>query len=181
MRIESKNQERDLNTLNSISNNKYRFVKMDLLELQYKGVDYIGFPKVNPLDTINYLYIDIKTSNKYKKRNYFIFELYYKKNDSKHKSWSLQEPNNKINPFMIAFLDSEQAVTIDRRRMIRVLQLLEQQKPHCIKTISEVDKNGNPVEKFIVKLNKDDEYFKLMQPNIYQKKSNGVFEKVVGK
>ena len=181
MRIESENQERDLNTLNSISNNKYRFVKMDLLELQYKGVDYIGFPKVNPLDTINYLYIDIKTSSKYKKRDCFIFELYYKKNDSKHKSWSLQEPNNKINPFMIAFLDSEQAVTIDRRRMIRVLQLLEQQKPYCIKTISEVDKNGNPVEKFIVKLNKDDEYFKLMQPNIYQKKSNGVFEKVVGK
>lgn len=177
-RIESGNQERDLKILNSICCNRYRFIKAEFIELQYNGVDYIGFLESNPLDVERYIFLDIKTSSKYKKRESFIFELYYKKNDSKYKSWSLQEPQNNNNPFLIAFLDEEQAVTINKRIMITVLKFLEQQKPHLIKEISEVDKKGNRVLKYIVRLRKDDKFFKMMKPNIYHKNKEGIFEKV---
>ena len=82
--IEKENLRRDIDILNQISNNKYIFFEAEALELQYEGVDFLGIPKDAPVDVFKYIFIDRKTSNKYDKREFIIFELCRKFNFKGH-------------------------------------------------------------------------------------------------
>ena len=110
--IERMNKDRDIYILNQISNNKYIFFEAEAIELQYEGVDFIGIPKDAPVDVAQYIFIDRKTSNKYDKREFIIFELYYEyEGSSKKESWSLKAPNGE-NVFLIVFIVREQVISI---------------------------------------------------------------------
>ena len=123
--IEKENFKRDVDILNQISDNKYKFFEADNIELQYEGVDFLGIPKDAPLDVWKYIFIDRKTSNKYDKRKFITFELYYQYGDGdKKESWSLKVPNNKENPFLIVFIDREQVISVSKRNMINSLRVL---------------------------------------------------------
>lgn len=168
--IEKENFKRDVDILNQISDNKYKFFEADNIELQYEGVDFLGIPKDAPLDVWKYIFIDRKTSNKYDKRKSIIFELYYQRGDGdKKESWSLKAPNNKENTFLIVFIDREQVVSVSKRNMINSLRVLEEIRPELIEVIEEFDIKGKRVKKYIVKLDLDNSYVKAMKPNIYHK------------
>ena len=118
-KIEDKLTYRDINILTQITNNQYYFYKTDELNLQYLGVDFLAIPVKSPIDTEKYIFIDRKTSEKYKKREWLTFELYfqYPKNE-KMESWSLSEPYMNIDRFMIVFIDEEQAISIHKEDVI---------------------------------------------------------------
>ena len=167
--IEKENLKRDIDILNQISNNKYIFFESEALDLQYEGVDFIGIPKDAPVDTIKYIFIDRKTSNRYDKRDFIIFELYYQYGDgAKKESWSLKAPNSK-NTFLVVFIDREQVITISKKEMINSLNVLEELRPDLIKVNDEVNIHGKKVKKYIVSLPINHGYVKSMQPNIYHK------------
>ena len=83
--IEKENLKRDIDILSQVSNNKFIFLEAEDKELQFEGVDFIGIPKDAPVDTFKYIFIDRKTSNKYDKREFIIFELYYQYEDEAKK------------------------------------------------------------------------------------------------
>lgn len=174
--IEKENLKRDIDILNQISDNKYKFFEADNIELQYEGVDFLGIPKDAPLDVWKYIFIDRKTSNKYDKRKFITFELYYQYGDGdKKESWSLKAPNNKENPFLIVFIDREQVISVSKRNMISSLRVLEEIRPDLIKVTDEVNIHGKEVKKYIVSLPINHAYVKSMKPNIYHKFNvNGV-------
>ena len=117
--IEKENLRRDIDILNQVSNNKYIFLEAEDKELQFEGVDFIGIPKDAPVDVLKYIFIDRKTSNKYDKREFIIFELYYQYEDeAKKESWSLKAPNSN-NVFLVVFIDREQVITISKKEMIK--------------------------------------------------------------
>ena len=167
--IERMNKDRDIYILNQISNNKYIFFEAEAIELQYEGVDFIGIPKDAPVDVLKYIFIDRKTSNKYDKRDFIIFELYYQYEDgAKKESWSLKAPNSK-NTFLVVFIDREQVITISKKEMINSLRVLEELRPDLIKVIEEYNSKGKRVKKHIVSLPINHSYVKSMKPNIYHK------------
>ena len=167
--IEKENLKRDINILNQVSSNKYIFYEAKDIELQYEGVDFIGIPKDAPVDTYKYIFIDRKTSNKYDKREFITFELYYQYgNGDKKESWSLKAPNGE-NLFLIVFIDREQIISISKRNMINSLRVLEEIRPDLIKVTDEVNIHGKKVKKYIVSLPINHGYVKSMQPNIYHK------------
>lgn len=167
--IERENLKRDIDILNQISNNKYIFFEAKDIELQYEGVDFIGIPKDAPVDTYKYIFVDRKTSNKYDKREFITFELYYQYgNGDKKESWSLKAPNSE-NLFLIVFIDREQVISISKRNMINSLRALEEIRPDLIKVTDEVNIHGKKVKKYIVSLPINHGYVKSMQPNIYHK------------
>ena len=167
--IEKENLKRDIDILNQISNNKYIFFEAEALELQYEGVDFIGIPKDAPVDVSQYIFIDRKTSNKYDKREFIIFELYYEyEGSSKKESWSLKSPNGE-NVFLIVFIDREQVISISKRNMINSLRVLEEIRPDLIKVTEEYNAKGKRVKKHIVSLPLNHAYVKNMYPNIYHK------------
>ena len=167
--IEKENLKRDIDILNQISDNKYIFFEAKDIELQYEGVDFIGIPKDAPVDTYKYIFIDRKTSNKYDKREFIIFELYYEyEGSSKKESWSLKAPNGE-NLFLIVFIDREQVISISKRNMINSLRALEEIRSDLIKVTDEVNIHGKKVKKYIVSLPINHGYVKSMQPNIYHK------------
>lgn len=168
--IEKENRNRDIDIINQISGNKYIFFEAEALELQYEGVDFIGIPKDAPVDTCKYIFIDRKTSNKYDKREFIVFELYYQYGDGdKKESWSLKVPNNKENPFLIVFIDREQVISVSKRNMINSLRVLEEIRPDLIKVTEEYNAKGKRVKKHIVSLPINHAYVKSMKPNIYHK------------
>lgn len=168
--IEKENFKRDVDILNQISDNKYKFFEADNIELQYEGVDFLGIPKDAPLDVWKYIFIDRKTSNKYDKRKFITFELYYQYGDGdKKESWSLKVPNNKENPFLIVFIDREQVISVSKRNMINSLRVLEEIRPDLIKVTEEYNAKGKRVKKHIVSLPINHAYVKSMKPNIYHK------------
>ncbi len=167
--IEKANLKRDIFILNQVSNNKYIFLEAEDKELQFEGVDFIGIPKDAPVDTYKYIFIDRKTSNKYDKRDFIIFELYYQYEDgAKKESWSLKAPNSK-NTFLVVFIDREQVITISKKEMINSLRVLEELRPDLIKVIEEYNSKGKRVKKHIVSLPINHSYVKSMKPNIYHK------------
>ena len=167
--IEKENLRRDIDIINQISNNKYIFYEAEALELQYEGVDFIGIPKGAPVDVLKYIFIDRKTSNKYDKRDFIIFELYYQYGDgAKKESWSLKAPNSK-NTFLVVFIDREQVITISKKEMINSLNVLEELRPDLIKVTEEYNSKGKRVKKYIVSLPINHAYVKSMKPNIYHK------------
>ena len=167
--IERMNKDRDIYILNQISNNKYIFFEAEAIELQYEGVDFLGIPKDAPVDTYKYIFIDRKTSNKYDKREFITFELYYQYgNGDKKESWSLKAPNGE-NVFLIVFIDREQVISISKRNMINSLRVLEEIRPDLIKVTEEYNAKGNIVKKHIVSLPLNHAYVKNMYPNIYHK------------
>ena len=167
--IEKENLRRDIDIINQISNNKYIFYEAEALELQYEGVDFIGIPKDAPVDVLKYIFIDRKTSNKYDKRDFIIFELYYQYGDgAKKESWSLKSPNSK-NLFLVVFIDREQVITISKKEMINSLRVLEELRPDLIKVTEEYNSKGKRVKKYIVSLPINHAYVKSMKPNIYHK------------
>lgn len=167
--IEKKNLKRDIFILNQISKNKYIFFEAEDKELQFEGVDFIGIPKDAPVDTQKYIFIDRKTSNKYDKREFIVFELYYQYGDgAKKESWSFKSPNSK-NLFMIVFIDREQVISIGKKEMINSLRVLEEVRPDLIKVTEEVNVNNKKVKKYIVSLPINHAYVKSMKPNIYHK------------
>ena len=167
--IEKENLKRDIDILNQISNNKYIFFEAEALELQYEGVDFLGIPKDAPVDVSQYIFIDRKTSNKYDKREFIIFELYYEyEGSSKKESWSLKAPNGE-NVFLIVFIDREQVISVSKRNMINSLRVLEEIRPDLIKVTEEYNAKGNIVKKHIVSLPLNHAYVKNMYPNIYHK------------
>ena len=167
--IEKENLKRDIDILNQISDNKYIFFEAKDIELQYEGVDFIGIPKDAPVDTYKYIFIDRKTSNKYDKREFITFELYYQYGDGdKKESWSLKAPNSE-NLFLIVFIDREQVISISKRNMINSLRVLEEIRPDLIKVTEEYNAKGNIVKKHIVSLPLTHAYVKNMYPNIYHK------------
>ena len=146
--IEKENLKRDIYILNQVSNNKYIFLEAEDKELQFKGVDFIGIPKEAPVDTYKYIFIDRKTSNKYDKRDFIIFELYYQYGDgAKKESWSLKAPNSK-NTFLVVFIDREQVITISKKEMINSLRVLEEIRPDLIKVTEESNIKGKKVKKY---------------------------------
>ena len=168
--IEKENFKRDVDILNQISDNKYKFFEADNIELQYEGVDFLGIPKDAPVDVLKYIFIDRKTSNKYDKRDFITFELYYQYGDGdKKESWSLKVPNNKENPFLIVFIDREQVISVSKRNMINSLRVLEEIRPDLIKVTEEYNAKGKRVKKHIVSLPINHAYVKSMKPNIYHK------------
>ena len=167
--IEKENRNRDIDIINQISGNKYIFFEAEALELQYEGVDFIGIPKDAPVDTCKYIFIDRKTSNKYDKREFIVFELYYQYGDgAKKESWSLKAPNSE-NLFLIVFIDREQVISISKRNMINSLRVLEELRPDLIKVTEEYNSKGKRVKKYIVSLPINHAYIKSMKPNIYHK------------
>ena len=167
--IEKENRNRDIDIINQISGNKYIFFEAEALELQYEGVDFIGIPKDAPVDTCKYIFIDRKTSNKYDKREFIVFELYYQYGDgAKKESWSLKAPNSE-NLFLIVFIDREQVISISKRNMINSLRVLEELRPDLIKVTEEYNSKGKRVKKYIVSLPTNHAYVKSMKPNIYHK------------
>ena len=167
--IEKENLKRDIFILNQVSNNKYIFLEAEDKELQFEGVDFLGIPKDAPIDTSKYIFIDRKTSNRYDKRDFIIFELYYQYGDgAKKESWSLKAPNSK-NTFLVVFIDREQVITISKKEMINSLNVLEELRPDLIKVNDEVNIHGKKVKKYIVSLPINHGYVKSMQPNIYHK------------
>ena len=167
--IEKENLKRDIYILNQVSNNKYIFLEAEDKELQFEGVDFIGIPKDAPVDTFKYIFIDRKTSNKYDKRDFIIFELYYQYGDgAKKESWSLKSPNSK-NLFLVVFIDREQVITISKKEMINSLRVLEEIRPDLIKVTEESNIKGKKVKKYIVSLPVNHAYVKSMSPNIYHK------------
>ena len=168
--IERENLKRDIDILNQISNNKYIFFEAEALELQYEGVDFLGIPKDAPIDTSKYIFIDRKTSNKYDKREFIVFELYSQYGTgSRYKSWSLKEPSINLDKFLIVFIDREQVISISKRNMINSLRALEEIRSDLIKVTDEVNIHGKKVKKYIVSLPINHGYVKSMQPNIYHK------------
>ena len=168
--IEKENFKRDVDILNQISDNKYKFFEADNIELQYEGVDFLGIPKDAPLDVWKYIFIDRKTSNKYDKRKFITFELYYQYGDGdKKESWSLKVPNNKESPFLIVFIDREQVISVSKKNMINSLRVLEEIRPDLIKVTEEYNAKGKRVKKHIVSLPINHAYVKSMKPNIYHK------------
>lgn len=168
-KIEKDNLERDIFILNQISENKYIFFEAEDKELQFEGVDFIGIPKDAPVDTQKYIFIDRKTSNKYDKREFIVFELYYQYGDgAKKESWSFKSPNSK-NLFIIVFIDREQVISIGKKEMINSLRVLEEVRPDLIKVTEEVNVNNKKVKKYIVSLPLNHAYVKSMKPNIYNK------------
>lgn len=167
--IEKENFKRDIDIINQISNNKYIFYEADALELQYEGVDFIGIPKDAPVDALKYIFIDRKTSNKYDKRKFIVFELYSQYGDGdKKESWSLKAPNSE-NLFLIVFIDREQVISVSKRNMINSLRVLEEVRPDLIKVTEEPNIKGKRVKKYIVSLPINHPYVKSMKPNIYHK------------
>ena len=167
--IEKENLRRDIDILNQVSNNKYIFLEAEDKELQFEGVDFIGIPKDAPVDTFKYIFIDRKTSNKYDKREFITFELYYQYGDgAKKESWSLKAPNSK-NTFLVVFIDREQVITISKKEMINSLNVLEELRPDLIKVTEESNIKGKRVKKYIVSLPINHAYVKSMNPNIYHK------------
>lgn len=167
--IEKRNRDRDYNIINQISDNKYIFYEAEALELQYEGVDFIGIPKDAPVDVLKYIFIDRKTSNKYDKRKFIVFELYSQYGDGdKKESWSLKAPNSE-NLFLIVFIDREQVISISKRNMINSLRVLEEIRPDLIKVTEEYNSKGKRVKKYIVSLPINHPYVKSMKPNIYHK------------
>ena len=167
--IEKENLRRDIDILNQVSNNKYIFLEAEDKELQFEGVDFIGIPKDAPVDTFKYIFIDRKTSNKYDKREFITFELYYQYGDgAKKESWSLKAPNSK-NTFLVVFIDREQVITISKKEMINSLKVLEELRPDLIKVTEEYNSKGKRVKKYIVSLPINHAYVKSMKPNIYHK------------
>ena len=167
--IEKENLKRDIDILNQVSNNKYIFLEAEDKELQFEGVDFIGIPKDAPVDTYKYIFIDRKTSNKYDKRDFITFELYYQYGDiAKKESWSLKAPNSK-NTFLVVFIDREQVITISKKEMINSLNILEELRPDLIKVTEEYNIKGKRVKKYIVSLPTNHAYVKSMKPNIYHK------------
>ena len=140
--IEKENLKRDIDILNQVSNNKFIFLEAEDKELQFEGVDFIGIPKDAPVDTFKYIFIDRKTSNKYDKREFITFELYYQYGDgAKKESWSLKAPNGE-NVFLIVFIDREQVISISKRNMINSLRVLEEIRPDLIKVTEEYNAKG---------------------------------------
>lgn len=167
--IERENLKRDIDILNQISDNKYIFFEAEALELQYEGVDFIGIPKDAPVNTYKYIFVDRKTSNKYDKREFITFELYYQYGDGdKKESWSLKAPNSE-NLFLIVFIDREQVISVSKRNMINSLRVLEEIRPDLIKVTDEVNIHGKKVKKYIVSLPINHAYVKSMHPSIYHK------------
>ena len=167
--IEKENFKRDIDILNQISDNKYKFFEADNIELQYEGVDFLGIPKDAPVDVLKYIFIDRKTSNKYNKRDFITFELYYQYGDGdKKESWSLKAPNSE-NLFLIVFIDREQVISVSKRNMINSLRVLEELRPDLIKVTEEYNAKGKRVKKHIVSLPINHAYVKSMKPNIYHK------------
>ena len=167
--IEKENLRRDKGILNQVSNNKYIFLEAEDKELQFEGVDFIGIPKDAPVDVFKYIFIDRKTSNKYDKREFITFELYYQYGDkAKKESWSLKAPNSN-NVFLVVFIDREQVITISKREMINSLNVLEEVRPDLIKVTEEYNAKGKRVKKYIVSLPINHAYVKSMKPNIYHK------------
>ena len=167
--IEKRNRDRDYNIINQISDNKYIFYEAEALELQYEGVDFIGIPKDAPVDVLKYIFIDRKTSNKYDKRKFIVFELYSQYGDGdKKESWSLKAPHSE-NLFLIVFIDREQVISISKRNMINSLRVLEEIRPDLIKVTEEYNSKGKRVKKYIVSLPINHPYVKSMKPNIYHK------------
>ena len=167
--IEKANLKRDIDILNQISNNKYKFFEADNIELQYEGVDFLGIPKDAPVDVLKYIFIDRKTSNKYDKRKFIVFELYSQYGDGdKKESWSLKAPNSE-NLFLIVFIDREQVISVSKRNMINSLRVLEEIRPDLIKVTEEYNSKGKRVKKHIVSLPINHPYVKSMKPNIYHK------------
>ena len=167
--IEKENLKRDINILNQVSSNKYIFYEAEDKELQFEGVDFIGIPKDAPVDTFKYIFIDRKTSNKYDKREFITFELYYQYgNGAKKESWSLKAPNSN-NVFLVVFIDREQVITISKREMINSLNVLEEVRPDLIKITEEYNVKGKRVKKYIVSLPINHAYVRSMKPNIYHK------------
>lgn len=169
LEIEKANLKRDIDILNQISNNKYKFFEADNIELQYEGVDFLGIPKDAPVDVLKYIFIDRKTSNKYDKRDFITFELYYQyEGKTKKESWSLKAPNSE-NLFLIVFIDREQVISVSKRNMINSLRVLEEVRPDLIKVTEEYNSKGKRVKKHIVSLPINHSYVKSMKPNIYHK------------
>ena len=167
--IEKENLRRDIDILNQVSNNKYIFLEAEDKELQFEGVDFIGIPKDAPVDTFKYIFIDRKTSNKYDKREFITFELYFQYgNGAKQESWSLKAPNSN-NVFLVVFIDREQVITISKKEMINSLNVLEEVRPDLIKVTEEYNSKGKRVKKYIVSLPINHAYVKSMKPNIYHK------------
>ena len=167
--IEKENLRRDIDILNQVSNNKYIFLEAEDKELQFEGVDFIGIPKDAPVDTFKYIFIDRKTSNKYDKREFITFELYFQYgNGAKKESWSLKAPNSN-NVFLVVFIDREQVITISKKEMINSLNVLEEVRPDLIKVTEEYNSKGKRVKKHIVSLPINHAYVKSMKPNIYHK------------
>ena len=168
--IEKQNLSRDINILTQISENEYIFLEAKEKELQYEGVDFIGINKKEPINLEKYIFIDRKTSNKYAKREWFIFELYYQyEGGEKQKSWSLKRPYVNLDKFMIVFIDREQVVSIHKDKMINSLSALEELRPELIKVKKEVNQTGKEVKKYIVSLPINHVYFRSMKPKIYHK------------
>lgn len=168
--IEKENLKRDIDILNQVSNNKYIFLEAEDKELQFEGVDFIGIPKDAPIDTSKYIFIDRKTSNKYDKREFIVFELYSQYGTgSRYKSWSLKEPSINLDKFLVVFIDREQVITISKKEMINSLNVLEELRPDLIKVTEEYNSKGKRVKKYIVSLPINHAYVKSMKPNIYHK------------
>ena len=168
--IEKNNLKRDIDILNQVSNNKYIFLQAEDEELQFEGVDFLGIPKDAPIDTNKYIFIDRKTSNKYDKREFIVFELYSQYgNGAKYKSWSLKEPYINLDRFLVVFIDREQVITIRKKEMINSLKVLEEIRPDLIKVTEEYNSKGKRVKKYIVSLPINHAYVKSMKPNIYHK------------
>lgn len=168
--IEKENLKRDIFILNQISKNKYIFLEAEDKELQFEGVDFLGIPKDNPIDTSKYIFIDRKTSNKYDKREFIVFELYYQYGDgAKKESWSLKEPYINLDKFLVVFIDREQVISISKKEMINSLRVLEELRPDLINVTEETNINGKKVKKHIVSLPIKHTYVKTMKPNIYHK------------
>lgn len=175
--IERKTLQRDINILNQICKNKYYFYKADQKNLQVEGVDFIGIPKDNPLDTDKYIFIDRKTSNKHNKREWLIFELYFQyEEEEKKESWSLHRPYLNANRFLVVFIDKEQAISIAKVNMINSLRRLEKERPDLIHKHKEINRNGDPVDKYTVNLPLNHNFVKNMKPRIYHKKYKNGFE-----
>ena len=168
--IEKANLKRDIDILNQVSNNKYIFLQAEDEELQFEGVDFLGIPKDAPIDTNKYIFIDRKTSNKYDKREFIVFELYSQYgNGAKYKSWILKEPYINLDRFLVVFIDREQVITIRKKEMINSLKVLEEIRPDLIKVTEEYNSKGKRVKKYIVSLPINHAYIKSMKPNIYHK------------
>ena len=168
--IEKNNLKRDIDILNQVSNNKYIFLQAEDEELQFEGVDFLGIPKDAPIDTNKYIFIDRKTSNKYDKREFIVFELYSQYgNGAKYKSWSLKEPYINLDRFLVVFIDREQVITIRKKEMINSLKVLEEIRHDLIKVTEEYNSKGKRVKKYIVSLPINHAYIKSMKPNIYHK------------
>lgn len=182
-KIEKNNTNRDINILSHILNYKYTFYTTAAINYQFAGCDVIGYPNAPNISKL--LYIDIKTSNQVK-RNKFYFELYEEKilidkngnkqGQGKYKSWCFKDLPN-LEDYQIAFLNKEQAVIINRKIMQEVLEILARTERKRIKRKEEVDKNGNPVWKYLIILNYNDFPMQMMKPKLFIKDKKGIWYK----